>query len=513
MSSLTLLTTDWAQWDDAYQFMQSKSPAFIKSNMPFTTFANAKLNLIMFFDTNGKLFYGLNYDLEKKKFIPIPADLLQRLISEKTFTTVQNDQNNKIGILKTPEGYVVLSTMPILTSEGAGPARGVITMGYFFSETQIQKLSEIVDIQVSFFPLPLQNPNADLANAYNQLIKGNEYYIFAVNRYLAYGYAFIKDINQQPIGMIRISSERDFYNQGVKTIDGYLLIVIGIGILMLAFIWYLLKILILDRIISVSNQVIDINSESNFSKRITLKGRDEMNQMVAAVNSLMEMIELIQEQLKYRLSLRTEELDKISRLNKNLNSEIGHQRETESKLREGEKMLRHLAYYDVVTNVPNRIYFTELLQNLINQSLRNDEHFVVLFVDIDKFKQINDTYGHNIGDKLLKHAAEQLKRSVRDNDIVARLAGDEFILILKHLYKKALITPIVEHMLLCLSEPITIDQFQISSTYSIGISIFPDDGETIETLQKHADLAMYYAKKKNGNTYCYYDESQRTFVK
>ena len=421
--SIQLLNADWAQWDDAYRFMVDKNNAFIKSNLSFTTFANSNINLILFFDTKGKLFYGADFDLLQKKFVPIPVHLINYLESA-SFTMVKSKQESKLGLVKTPAGYVVLSAMPVLSSSGLGPAHGTLVMGYFLTNTQIQKISEIININIQFYSLPISSNDSSLKLVYQNLRLGNKYFLSVEDKNLIYGYTFINDIDNKPIAILRTASERELYNEGIRTIDRYLLIVIGIGALFLISIWFLLKLFVLDRLISVSKQVIVINSESQFNTRIQVKGKDELSTMVSAINSLMEIIELTQEQLKYRIQLRTEELEHLSKLNKNLYTEMSHQKETEVKLREGERMLRQMAYYDTLTGLPNRLFFNELLQNTITQSARTNTRFAVFYLDADKFKNINDTYGHIIGDRFLKHTATQLTHSIRESDIAARLAGN-----------------------------------------------------------------------------------------
>jgi diguanylate cyclase (GGDEF)-like protein len=505
LHSIYLLNADWAQWDDAYQFMIDKNNSFIRSNLSFTTFANSNINLILFFDAQGKLFYGADYDLRQKKFVPIPQELLNYLETA-SFTLLKTKQDSRLGMIRTPAGYVVLSAMPILRSTGAGPSHGTLVMGYFLTNEQIQKISQIINIEIQFYSFPILPANAELKRVYQYLEQGNKYFLSMDQKNIIYGYTFINDIDNKPIGILRITAARELFNEGLRTINRYLIIVIGMGVLFLISIWYLLKIFVLDRLISVSKQVIEINSESQFNTRIQVKGKDELGTMVAAINSLMEIIELTQEQLKYRIQLRTEELERLSKLNKNLYTEMTHQKETEVKLREGEKMLRQMAYYDTLTGLPNRLFFNELLQNTITQSARTNTSFAVFFIDADKFKSINDTYGHNIGDRFLKHTAIQLTHSIRESDIAARLAGDEFIIILNNISDVSHISREANKILKNVSVPFFIDNLDIKSTYSMGICLFPSDGTTVEELEKHADLAMYYAKKQMGNSYCYYHD-------
>ena len=507
--SVKLLTADWSQWDEAYRFMVDKNAAFIKTNLSYTTFVKSNINLILFFDTKGQLFYGADYNTTDNKFIPVPQDLLNYLAAHPAFITLKNKGDSNLGIVQTPAGYLVLSAMPILTSESRGPAHGTLVMGYFFTDKDIQRLSRIININVQFYPLPIPKDNPMLEKAYANLSKGFAYYTPLESQNFIYGYTFIRDISNKPIGIMRITSPRDLYEEGLRTIHQYLFIVVAIGVFFLIMIWYLLKVFVLDRLISVSSQVIEITTESQFNTRIEVEGKDEINHMVAAINSLMEIIELTQEQLKYRIQLRTDELEHLSKLNKNLYTEMTKQKETEIKLREGEKILRQMAYYDSLTGLPNRLFFNELLQNTIVQSARANTSFAMFYLDADKFKSINDAFGHDVGDKFLKHTAKQLTHSIRESDIAARLSGDEFILILNNISDITHISREANKILKNVSVPFFIDNIDIKSTYSMGICIFPADGTTIEELERHADLAMYYAKKQMGNAFCYYHDIPR----
>lgn len=500
MNSLKILNTDWSQWDDAYQFMTDKNQKFIKTNLTANTFENAKINLILFFDTRGNLFFGCYYDLEAKKFTDIPTAIVNQIQKNKS----------QLGILRTKEGYIAISSLPILSSEGAGPSHGTIVMGYYFNNAYIEKLAEIVQLQVHFYPLPLPTDNPIIQQAYHELALGNKYVITSTRPNYIDGFTFVLGVNNNPIGLLQIEKPRTLYDEGVNTIIRYVGIVISMGIIFLISIWFLLKIFVLDRLISVSRQIVDINSESKFANRIKDMGNDEIGEMVQAVNSLMEIIELTQEQLKYRIFLRTEELEHLSKLNKNLAKEMLHQKEIEVKLLEGEKVLRHMAYYDSLTGLPNRFYFNELLQKAMNQANQHGIGIAVLFLDADKFKNINDTYGHDTGDKFLKSTAERIKRSIKEGDIAARFSGDEFIISLTHIQGRNLIDLVVNKILTNLSLPLQLNGVEIHSTFSIGVCIYPTDGASVEEIQKNADLAMYYAKKNKGNAFCYFSDIRKT---
>jgi len=508
-NALVLLNMDWAGWDDTYQFMMDKNKKFIATNLVPITYENQKLNYILLFNTQGKFVIGKQYDATKKTLSPVSPELISYLETHPSFTQHTTLKSQHAGFLKINNHYVMMSSLPIITSLATGPINGTLMMGFNWDNTPINRLAKTVKINIDFFPLPLINADKATTRAYLNL-KNNEDYITPGDHEFIYGYTFIHDVNNEPIGMLRIKTPRTLYAEGLMTIEHYLIIFALIGLLVLILMWYLLKIFVLDPIIDFSKQIIKIKTNSTFHERISTHGKDEISNMVNAVNSLMEIIELTQEQLKHRLLLNTEKLERLSHLNKNLFVEVNRQKTVEQKLREDERSLRKLAYYDALTGLPNRSYFNELLKSAIEDAEKTKERMAILFLDIDKFKYINDTYGHDVGDKFLKHVGQILKSQTTEHT-VARLAGDEFILFLA-VNNRAMINNFVKKILQSLSTPLTTMDKEIQSTFSIGISIYPDNGTTIEELKKMADLAMYYAKNNQGNAYCYYDSIETDIV-
>ncbi|MDX1902449.1 MAG: diguanylate cyclase [Gammaproteobacteria bacterium] len=507
--ALTLLSNDWGQWDDAYIFMRNKNSNFIKANFEANTFSNAKMNVIFIYDTKGKLFFGKYYDLVNKQFASIPDDLLSNIQSTHILSKLNESNTNKVGLIKTSKGYLILSVSSILKSDGTGPIAGAILMGYFLDKGHIEKLIKAVRLPMTFYYFPVDYSKNQVVNKAYRNTSNNQIYISPSNKKIISGFAPILDVNQHPIAMLRIYDSRTLYNEGIKTIKYYLLTILMLGFGVALLIWYLLKVYVLDRLISVSQQVININKEAQFSKRITISGKDELNQMVDALNLLMELIELTQDQLSSRLSQRTEKLERLAHLNKNLFSVINQQKATEFKMRKDEKTLRQMAYYDGLTGLPNRMFFNEMLEKTIKRAENTGVGFVIMFLDSNKFKHINDTYGHDMGDIFLKHVANRLKLVVKDSDVAARMAGDEFIILINNVKEKVIIDLIAEKILASVSVPMVEKDVTISTSFSIGISIYPEDGETVETLEHSADVAMYYAKRQGNNSYRYASEVEK----
>src|SRR3989304_444515 len=204
----------------------------------------------------------------------------------------------------------------------------------------------------------------------------------------------------------------------------------------------------------------------------------------------------------------------VSKISK-LQQEIRSREETE-------KQIRFLAYYDSLTNLPNRTFFKEQLKQAIAYARRSELILAVLFVDLDDFKRINDTLGHDMGDRLLQAVSNRLLKSLRDSDYIARLeenespdtaarlGGDEFVLLLQNLAHIHDAGKAASRILEGISRPFELDEHEVFITASIGISLYPADGEETSDLLKSADVAMYEAKTKGRNSYQYYSKSMNT---
>jgi diguanylate cyclase (GGDEF)-like protein len=172
--------------------------------------------------------------------------------------------------------------------------------------------------------------------------------------------------------------------------------------------------------------------------------------------------------------------------------------------RQSEQKIQQMAYYDALTNLPNRLLLLDRLNQAISQAARDTRKVGVLFLDLDHFKNVNDTLGHSIGDELLCTMARRLDRLTRKTDTIARLGGDEFIIVLSAVKHAEDISKVANNVLIEVSTPVTIDEIELYTSASIGISIFPEDGDNITSLLKHADLAMYKAKSIGRNNFQFF---------
>ncbi len=175
-----------------------------------------------------------------------------------------------------------------------------------------------------------------------------------------------------------------------------------------------------------------------------------------------------------------------------------------SQIKKVQQQLDHLAHHDPLSGLPNRLLLMERLDHAIKQSKRHQKRLAVMFIDLDFFKNINDSFGHQVGDKLLVQVTKRLNRIIRDEDVLSRIGGDEFIVLLENIVSESNAIKIAEKIIATFAGAFAIGEREISISSSIGISLFPQDGKDSNTLLQHADTAMYRAKEAGRNNFQFY---------
>ena len=210
-----------------------------------------------------------------------------------------------------------------------------------------------------------------------------------------------------------------------------------------------------------------------------------------------EHLRQLNEELEQRVLARTEEL---ARANSQLKQEVDERLQAEERA-------RYLSLHDVLTGLPNRRLLQDRLAQSISQARREGWQVAVMFVDLDRFKNVNDTLGHAVGDDVLREMAKRLISSLRESDTVSRVGGDEFVIVLPHTQVETDIAPIAANLMAQISEPCIVGDCELRVTPSIGVSIFPDDSEDPVKLLSFADAAMYHAKANGRRNVQFYTKA------
>ncbi|MFA6195488.1 MAG: EAL domain-containing protein [Sulfurimonas sp.] len=204
--------------------------------------------------------------------------------------------------------------------------------------------------------------------------------------------------------------------------------------------------------------------------------------------------------------------DELQCISKNINQLASAVQERENDLQSSREHLEYISYHDALTDLPNRRLFNIKLSHALELAKRNRSKVAVLFLDLDQFKQVNDTLGHNIGDELLKAVSQRLSQTLRSSDTLARIGGDEFNILVENIEYIKEIEFIVQKLINDFAKHFTFGEYEISTTVSIGIAIYPDDGQDSNSLIKNADLAMYKAKDMGRNNYSFFSNSLSEYI-
>ncbi len=495
--SLYTFSSDWSHWDDLYAFMQGKEPQFIPGNINMTAFLNSTINVLTYWNKEGKLIMGLAVDTNGSgAFVAYPTDLDKYLYPNSLLLSRTNPNKDMRGYILLPQGVMMTAAVAITNGDKTQPPIGATVTGRFISDKIVQKIENQTKLQLKLFTPSLFSPNSPLDKIF-QTISNNKtgHYSENINTDTLQGYTVIRDIYGKPIAMFQETAPRAIYQTGREAINYFLISFVVLGIIFSLLMMGMLRLLIIRRLEKLNKDVAEIGSRNELSRRVDDTGHDELSTVSSEINRMLGVIEASQSKLEQRVEQRTEELKKT---NVKLEQEIQERRTVEKELVIHKEHLVRLAHYDGLTSLPNRVYFNEMLNKAISRAGRNGSHLAILFVDLDRFKAINDAFGHSIGDKVLKEIASRFSAALRPDDILARLGGDEFIILLQDISEARQIENIAKKMIAACEKPTKVDSHEFYFTASIGICVYPEHGKTLEDLQRNADIAMYQAKRSGG---------------
>jgi diguanylate cyclase (GGDEF)-like protein len=448
IDAVQLSVKDWSIWDETYRFVQDKNHAFIKSTLALSSFQSIDIDMILFYDTNGKLIHSAAVNSDRTKQVPVPDGLLD-VLEPKGIILHQLDINSSSqGMISIPSGILLIASHSIITSESTGPVRGTLVMAKYLTNAVMKKIEKISGTDAALFRLPQTINQKELSPIYKKLITGHDTEVITNENQIS-AYRMLTDINGKKVAILKIESPRKIYQIGSETIRYSNIIVIFYSIIITIILWLLLQFLIVKRIEKLGRNVkaTDANKKS----------------------------------FHHALSNLADEVSSVERL-------------------------FHRATHDPLTGLANRSSLYESFNRLIAGLDESSEKIVVIYIDLDHFKRINDTLGRDVGDQLLLVTAKRLSATLRDEDIAARLGGDEFVIVLTDV-KKDEIESVTNRIFKAVNRAFKHDNHEIYVSCSMGVCVYPEDGTTIETLIKKADMALYHAKENGRNHYQFYSES------
>ncbi|WP_009634099.1 bifunctional diguanylate cyclase/phosphodiesterase [Synechocystis sp. PCC 7509] len=542
---------DWSAWDDTYKFIQDGNQQYISSNLTNEQIALLDVNLVVYVNSQGKVIFGTGFDLNSKQKTSIPGSISASIQPNNILLQRSNPNNSLAGIIAAKEGLMLISSHPILNSKGGGAVRGRLIFGRYIDAKLINNLSKTTRLSLIISPLNNSILSTDIQTARANLSANKPIFINSLTEETIAGYTLLNDIYNRPVAILRVNHSRDNYNiQSQKSLS-YLLIslcVIGLvfGSIALPMLEHLLLfyherqereqryravvtqasegIILVDTdnksFIEANNALLNLLGYSwQELQKMTLydiiigdrKQVDDAIANIAGTNA--PLVGEWQFCHKYDLlidvefsanAIDYEERDALCIVLRDIRT----RKQAEVALRESEKQLSWQATHDPLTELLNRRAFEQSLEAALLSTKNSQQQHILCYLDLDRFKIVNDTCGHLAGDELLKQISNLFQNNLRKTDTLARLGGDEFGILLYDcpLHGAIKIANILREQ---------VSQFTFSwrdRTFSIGVSIgivainakFP----SLDIALNAADTACYSAKNKGRNQVHIYQNNQ-----
>jgi len=456
---------DYASWDDTYQFVQTASLStadghpYVLRNLTDETFVINRLNFLLLLNASGEVVFQKGYNLASNTEVPVPAELFQLIKRNRSlFLYHSHPTSDKSGILLLNRQPAAIASLPIIRSSMEGPIQGTLIAGYFLDSAYIRQQSTLTRTHLQLLPYQQAAIPAELIRSWSPtpLVHAPIWTRTDQEANLETS-ALLYDILGRPALVLEMNQPRTIYEQGKRTVIYFLLLLVIAGLIFGIVVLRLLERVILSRLSGLISRVSAISQNRDFSGRVEITGTDEISELEQEFNVMMSVLENAQ------------------------------------------RTIRHRAEYDSLTRLPNRSLFYELLQQMLQEAVDRGSQAAILFIDLDKFKQVNDTFGHHAGDLLLLEVAKRLRQCTRPDDVLSRLGGDEFIVLLPHLSDLQIVETIAKRIREALCQPFFFNRQPMHLSASIGISLFPAHGTDAEILVQHADLAMLRVKEEGKN--------------
>ena len=399
--------------------------------------------------------------------------------------TVSNNLGTMADIIAANSSAALLFSDPVAAQE---------TLSFLKSQQHIQSAAIYDRNEMEFASyikpgLSLELPATDLQNE-NILFWGDHVELFTRIFY-----------EGELIGFIYLRSNMEAVHQRLMWFMGIVAVVLLVSLLVTFVLSAHLQRIITDPLLRLSAIARRVSTEKNYSVRVNGEGDDELGNLITDFNTMLDEIQSRDNELReHRLRLE-ESVAKRTRELENANALL---KQSKQQAESVASRMEYHAHHDALTGLPNRILLNDRISSELAHARRQQTNAALLFLDLDRFKIINDSLGHAIGDQLLRVIARRLDNCVREEDTVARLGGDEFMVLLPRISGSADAGRIAKKIIESLVDPISCNGHELHITTSIGISIFPYDGTDAETLIKHADISMYRAKELGRNKAVYY---------
>ncbi len=490
--SLEEKSPDWAYWNDTYEFMRDGNKAYIKSNLIDTGLLVMKTDLIFYIRPDKHLFFSFG----TKRFFDLPIPASREVMKQCGIDLLKPDEE-KSGIVLTSAAPAFVAMRSILTTEKKGPSRGWLVFVRYLDAAKLKSIAS--DVHLEFKIIPVGSPllSSSDQKALQTVSHSDLIPTRPLDEQQIVGYTLIRDVMGQPALLIRMTEPRTIYQQGKTTILYVTRLFLIFALVLAIVVFLVLETSVLSRLTLLTHQVEKIGEGGTAITRVALRGSDELGHLAGRVNGMLAKLE--------RTTLNLEKSQaQLQEQNFGL----------EDTIQERTRQLLHQAMHDALTGLANRAFLMNRLQQIqqcrettLSPLSPSQSSLAVCFLDLDNFKTINDTLGHEAGDELLRETALRLLACVSQGDTVVRLGGDEFVLLIESLSAAEESVAIAERIMAAMSKAFSLPGGDYFSSFSLGIAYTEERNLSPDVLLRDADTAMYHAKANGKARYSLFEPS------
>ena len=553
LQQLAIAAHDYAEWDDAVRFTAGRNHEFISANFVPNTLDALHVDLVWIRNGAGRTIYSGWLDRAAGRVVePAPAEILAGFSDYARADSRWLDADPLQKIVSTGRGPMAFAVREIRMSDRSGPTGNVLLFGRIVSDEVLQRVRKTSRLPARLQLLPAAA--AGLPGGVGESLRvtagvAPTTFVQVADSESIDGFAVVRNRADSPAFVFSVRQPRTIYALGVRTTRLLLGCIVLLFLLFGGTLLYLLARLQRARRNSerrYRNVAAHLGEAILLVDPVTLKiveANDAVFRLLGyrtaefgTLDVLGVFSELTAETLARAaeagpegriVTSRTRRKDgslgdtelSITRLADSVEGllvivgrDVGHRRAALEEQQENERKLIHLAQHDSLTGLPNRLYLRTRLPALLQKLSEHERGLVLVYLDVDQFKNFNDSRGHAFGDRMLQVVARRLRSVVGEHDSVVRMGGDEFVIVLTTQPDRDTVEAIVGRLRAALSEPLHIDGTEIVMTASMGIAMHPQDGLDMDVLLKHADIALYLAKDAGRNCHRYFKANMEVRV-
>lgn len=558
LNQLAISAHDYAFWDNAYDFAATRDPAFIRSNITVETLGNLRVDIVWMIDAKGQeiLSFQRPTGSEVQELAPADSVVIQAMRPRVASLAAHPETSGLGRLLQTSHGLLAVAASPISPTSGRGPTRGILVFARFLNQATVGRAQSTSQLPLRLYigsSAGAKLPGPAMALWSNRRGQPDRVLVPTSDSVLS-GFALLRDVDGQPVAILGTDIQRHLSAFGRQTGRSLVAIFSGVIAVFAAIVSGLL--LYLDKIgraraaserryravitqaqdtmllvDTLNRRILEANPaatltlgflahelmEMDIDELFYACDGDVLKPVHAAIHAASRMDRILLVRCKNKdfidvevtaSPLMVDDREVTSFVLRNVSA----RKRAERQLVHNQDQLAYLAHHDTLTGLLNRLGLERRLPDVLKLATERGHSAALFFIDLDHFKKINDLRGHACGDKLLRVAAERLRKSLSADDLVVRMGGDEFVVIASGLREPAHAASIAARINTELAVPFEVDAQHFKVTSSIGVSVYPKDGADYDVLLKNADIALYESKEAGRDTYTLFTQEMTNRV-